>query len=193
MQMEEKYELESENERKRQEEIDDRIGAALREIYNKTSTLSNFSRINLMNREVCDLVSIIDDLLIRYSSHKRYKDIDWEPEKSSIKVLGDENLLLTGLMNILENALRYSEENSKVKIKTEIEGDTVVLKFINQKAPDNHEPQLKLESARNVTLNSGIGLMLSERIIRSHGGELEVNMQDNEVEIVIRLRLMEKP
>ena len=58
------------------------IASSIREMYEKTTMLSDFSRINLLHMEPVDLVSLVDEVVLSYSGHPRFSDV-------SYKVRGD--------------------------------------------------------------------------------------------------------
>ncbi|MCF7918661.1 MAG: hypothetical protein K9N06_01955 [Candidatus Cloacimonetes bacterium] len=150
------------------------IEDSMRVIFEKTAMLSDFSRINLMQKSKIDMVSLLDTILIKFSAHNRYKDMIWEPEKSSIFIEADENLLHVALLNVLENSLRYSPENTDVLIMIVEEYNKVSIQVTNQIIKENLQK------------GSGIGLLATERIIKAHGGEFQFELQDSaQVKIIL--------
>ena len=149
------------------------IEESMNVIFEKTVMLSDFSRINLMQKNEINLITLLDTVLIKFSAHSRYNDIIWEPEENSMIIEADENLLQIALLNILENSLRYSPYNTPVNIKAYEKRSKVYVKILNEIDDDN------------TVKGSGIGLLAAERIIAAHGGEFHFKMNDiAEVEIV---------
>ncbi|MCF7918663.1 MAG: hypothetical protein K9N06_01965 [Candidatus Cloacimonetes bacterium] len=158
------------------ENSDGDLEESMRMIFDKSAMLSDFSRINLMQKTEIDLICLIDTILIKFSSHKRYNDILWEPEEAAIKITADENLIQIAIINILKNAIDYSPDDSQIAIIINADKSSVNINITNQINPDITETQK----------GSGIGLMATEKIITAHGGEFRFQKTDNAtVEIIL--------
>jgi two-component system sensor histidine kinase KdpD len=155
-----------------QNQGDEELTEAMRQIYEKTSMLSDFSRLNLMQTEKLDLVELIDTSILRFSGHIRFKDINWELPETEILVEADENLLQVAVLNLIENSLDYSPAGSEINVKLFPEKNAVRL-IITNTVDD-----------KNSKKGSGIGLKATEKIIKAHGGEFIIQINDQaEVEI----------
>jgi len=168
-----------------QSEID-KVALTISEIFNKTSMLSNFSRINLMQMEKCNLISIIDDILIRYNAHPRFQDIVWDPEFDRIMIMGDENLLLTAIMNIMENAIKYSPPHTQIFIGISLSKETVSLIFRNTRIVEVNLKQI----SDSIPSGSGIGLLITEKIVLNHDGKFEFLLINGDAQIEIELQCL---
>lgn len=96
-------------------------------------------------------------------------------------VYGDEHLLERAFSNLLDNAVRHTpsggtiamecvQEGSKFKFSIHDSGDG----FSEEELPKVFEPLYRGEHSRNrATGGSGLGLTISQRIVRKHGGDLE--------------------
>jgi len=160
------------------EEDDDLVGA-MQEIFEKSSMLSDFSRINLMQKTEVDLVTLIDNAVMKFYGHPRYNDIVWKFSEDRLIVNADENLLHIAVLNLLDNSLKYSPFGSKVIITLDQEKSNVVLAISNQ-LKDN-----KIE----ITKGSGIGLMATNKIISAHGAIFRLSIEEEaNAEIIFNLR-----
>ena len=95
-------------------------------------------------------------------------------------IKGDSHLLERAINNLLDNAVRYTPRNGKVFVKCHIENNRVVFTiqdtgegFSTEELQRVFEPLYRGEASRNrSTGGSGLGLTISQRIIKQHGGEL---------------------
>ncbi|WP_460503762.1 sensor histidine kinase, partial [Hymenobacter agri] len=100
-----------------------------------------------------------------------------EPEQ--LELTGNRALLSRALINLLENALKYSEPRP-VAIRLEYEPGGVRLQIQDQgigiaegDLPQVFQPFFRAGNARPL-LGHGVGLQLARKIIEQHGGTLEL-------------------
>lgn len=106
---------------------------------------------------------------------------------------GEEKLLKTAFINIIDNACKFSE-NKTVDIRVTFDQSNIILYFVDQGIgmPEsylNHifEPFYRGHNAHGIPGN-GIGLSLVQRIIKLHSGKLFVRSKINDgtsVEVVL--------
>ena len=102
--------------------------------------------------------------------------IPWNPPP----VLGDPDLLGLAFYNLLENALKYSGRDDLVEVRVMDDGRFLTVEFadsgpgiVENDLPHLFEELFRGENAHGVE-GSGLGLALSERILRQHGAEISV-------------------
>ena len=130
----------------------------------------------------------IDELLWQVQSQLQQKkadahiDIDFvnfPDQEDDLIILGDESLLHTALMNLIENGCKYSSDQ-RVSVRIAFEPGEVIL-TINDNGqgippgdlPHIFEPFFRSENALPVK-GYGIGLALTKRIIDMHRGRLQI-------------------
>lgn len=98
--------------------------------------------------------------------------------KEDIFVLGDRDRLLQVLINILDNAIKYSPKQSDILLTLAIKEGFAVAEIVDngpgippEEIPNIRKKFYKSGSARR---GSGIGLAVSDEIITMHGGRLEI-------------------
>lgn len=101
-------------------------------------------------------------------------------EESQLQIKGDETLLKTAFLNLMDNACKFSEDHS-VKITLMAKRNTIEISFEDRGIGIPEEDQKKIfmpffrgSNARTHAQGHGIGLSLSHRIIQLHGGAIEV-------------------
>jgi two-component system, OmpR family, sensor histidine kinase SenX3 len=102
-------------------------------------------------------------------------------------VLGDEELLVTALRNLLDNAVAYSPEKTKVVVSTRRTGpETVELSVSDQGIgiPERDLERIferfyRVDPARSrVTGGTGLGLAIVKHVTAAHGGKVTVTSRE---------------
>lgn len=102
--------------------------------------------------------------------------------ESGLRVLGDEGQLVTALRNLVDNAVSYSPEHTRVALGVRRTGDLVEIHVTDQGigiAQDDleriFERFYRVDPARSrATGGTGLGLSLVKHIAANHGGEVTV-------------------
>lgn len=97
-------------------------------------------------------------------------------------VLGDHALLVTALRNLLDNALRYSCEGTRVSIGVRTVSDVVEIAVVDQGiglTPEQQERVFerfyRVDRARSrATGGTGLGLSIVKHVAANHGGEVRL-------------------
>ncbi|GJM67891.1 hypothetical protein HMSSN036_01070 [Paenibacillus macerans] len=95
-------------------------------------------------------------------------------------ISGDAHLLERAINNLLDNAVRHTPNGGEIVVQSYQEGDKVKFTvrdtgpgFSSEDLERVFEPLYRGESSRSrSTGGSGLGLTISRRIVRRHGGEL---------------------
>ena len=129
---------------------------------------------------VADLINEAIDLVKTTSEAKGIsvsaKDI---PE---VVVLGDNEQLIMAIHNLLENAINYSPENTKVSVSVTINEDIVEIVVADQGIGIPEEAQdriferfYRVDPARSrETGGTGLGLSIVKHVASNHGGDVKV-------------------
>jgi two-component system sensor histidine kinase SenX3 len=104
-----------------------------------------------------------------------------------LSVLGDEELLITALRNLLDNAVAYSPEKTKVVVSTQLDGRHVVELSVSDQGIGIPERDLeriferfyRVDPARSrVTGGTGLGLAIVKHVTAAHGGKVTVTSKE---------------
>lgn len=92
------------------------------------------------------------------------------------EVRADPDRVEEALINLLDNAARYSPENEDIVVESRPEGSMVVIAVTDYGpgVPKEDQERIfeKYESADSGRDSSGLGLYISKRIVEAHGGQL---------------------
>ena len=103
-------------------------------------------------------------------------------ENSDAVVLGDRDQLIMAVHNLIENAINYSPENTKVSVTTEIEDGIVQISVTDQGIgiPESDQARIferfyRVDPARSrETGGTGLGLSIVKHVATKHGGDVSV-------------------
>src|SRR5262252_1945241 len=103
-----------------------------------------------------------------------------------LTVLGDDELLVTALRNLLDNAVAYSPEKTRVVVSTRLVGHTVELSVADQGIgiPERDLERIferfyRVDPARSrVTGGTGLGLAIVKHVTAAHGGKVTVSSKE---------------
>ena len=95
---------------------------------------------------------------------------------------GDEDLLITAIRNLLENAVAYSPERTRVVVTTRRDGDQVEISVTDQGIgiPERDLQRIferfyRVDPARSrATGGTGLGLAIVKHVTAAHGGSVPV-------------------
>lgn len=133
---------------------------------------------------VFDLGAVLQDIDELYSAVAEEKDINLQTSvKSPLPVLGDRELIQQAVVNLLDNAIKFSPPGTTVTLRAQRVNNIVAIMVADQ-GPGIAEKDrsraterfFRAETARN-TAGSGLGLSLVAAVVQLHSGTL--NLEDN--------------
>ncbi|BHH82715.1 CHASE2 domain-containing protein [Desulforhopalus sp. 52FAK] len=136
----------------------------------------------LIHKYPFDLLAIIHDAASGVAHSASVKDIKitYELPRKTSPLLGDESLLTQAILNLLDNAVKFSPISSQVKLSV-VEKETYILVLVEDTGegiPDNEKPKIfeKFIRGAGQVQGSGFGLGLSfvKEVIEGHSGEIIV-------------------
>lgn len=160
-------------------------------IVNETERLSqmveellDFSRMQnghlTMQNATLDILAELGDAVLIYSDKARREQIKIiydEPEMLPF-VYGDKNRIRQVFINVIDNAVKYSEPGDTVTIKAREKDGKIVVSVKDTgcgiKGSDLAKVKTKFYKANHTRRGSGIGLAVADEIIAMHGGKLDI-------------------
>ena len=150
--------------------------------------LLDFSRMQSgrmsLTMEKIDILAELGEAVYMFSDRARSENkflLYDEPAMLS-PVLGDINRLRQVFVNIIDNALKYTEEGGTISVAAQEEDGLIRVTITDNGCgiPAEHLPNVKKKfyKANQLVRGSGIGLAVADEIVRLHGGALEIESQE---------------
>jgi signal transduction histidine kinase len=147
-------------------------------ILNFSRLESQGAQLNLKSKDINTLIEEVVQKTDHLAREKKIKVITELEPLFSIRI--DPDLIRQVLVNLIENAIKYSPEKSIVKIRSEEQESKVIVKIIDQGIgiPADEISRLFMKFFRSRTAKnssvkgSGLGLYLSRYFVELHRGTL---------------------
>lgn len=132
-------------------------------------------------KEIVNLRTVLQQSADSVEPFARQKNVTLAVRSAEACIVrGDAHLLERAISNLLDNAVRYTPDHGKVSVECGSANDQVWFTirdtgpgFAPEELGRLFEPLFRGEMSRNrATGGSGLGMTISERIVRRHGGEL---------------------
>ncbi|MEA1973987.1 MAG: HAMP domain-containing sensor histidine kinase, partial [Bacillota bacterium] len=179
------------------EEIETGLNIIIKETERLSSMvkeLLEFSKLEAGNliiyKEKTDIISLCSDIMSIYKGKFSKKNIEGilKKEAEHLIVRVDSNRIRQVIINILENAYKFSDYNSKIIIDITKDKKYVKISVIDSGIGISEENLLKVKSkffkGDSKFSGSGLGLSISNEIMKLHDGELLIDSKINEGTIV---------
>ena len=154
-------------------------------LVNKLLTISKLENKKLiLSKNNVDLEPIIDDL-IEKAKAKATKPIECVKDLKVRMVLADEQYMAEAVSNLIDNAMKYSKEEIRIKISTIDTDKNVLLKVRDNGIGISKEDQLIIfdkfgraaiheHNRKGGVSGFGLGLNYVDQVMQAHGGKVTV-------------------
>ena len=168
---------------------EERLLSVKEEAERLSSLVSDMQKLNKydessikLKKDNVNISDIICFVIFQFSNLAKSKNIKIEYEKKNINLYCDKDKITQALVNILSNAIRYSNEGSTIFIEEKLKDNKVIISIEDQGIGISEE-DLKYvferfyradKSRTRATGGTGIGLTIVKSIVSSHGGEVKL-------------------
>lgn len=149
--------------------------------------LLDFSRIQSghfnLQLTTIDLIAELEDALLIYIDKAKKENIllSYNEPEFMCAVVGDKNRLRQVFINIVDNALKYTEPGGSIEVEAEKNESAVIVSVSDTGAgiapEDLPKVKQKFYKANKTKHGSGIGLAVADEIITKHGGTLDIESE----------------
>ena len=134
-----------------------------------------------------DLKKILHRIVAEVEPLLKQKSIDISIAVPKTYLWFDENKMSRIFYNLISNAIKYSEEGGHIEINASANNKTIKIDFIDYGfgVPEKEQKLIFSRFTRGTNINnkgisgSGIGLMISKKIVELHGGKIELKSKEN--------------
>jgi len=151
-----------------------------------------------VRRSLIDVNDVVMEAFEQSLGMARQYKVRIEPQlcsdENDLRILGNEDLLVTAINNLVRNAIRFSPEGGAVSLTCQRDGDSAVLLVSDQGPgiPDDllprlFEPFTQASSERQRGRGTGLGLQIAKGIAELHGGDITVRNLDLGCEFMLKI------
>lgn len=170
-------------------------------LENMVEELLDFSRIQsghfTLQLSTIDVIAELEDAILIYNDKAKKESIalSYNEPEFMCAVMGDKSRLRQVFINIIDNAVKYTEPGGSVDIVADKNDKSVIITVSDTGcgiAPEDlSKVKQKFYKANSTKRGSGIGLAVADEIITMHGGLMEIDsVLDKGTTITITLPLV---
>ena len=151
-----------------------------------TTGLLDIARHTEHRRVPLDINHVVRNvrLLVRYKAQKEHKEIKLNLAHNLPMIMGESDTLSQVFLNLMLNAIEFTPAGRLIELTTEASGNAHISIILKDEGcgipPQNIDKIFKpFFTTKPVGMGTGLGLPISMRIVRNHGGDIKVESQPN--------------
>lgn len=180
------------------------ITAETERLSGMVEELLDFSRIQdgrlRLSFQRMDILAELGEAVLMYTEKARQENIEMtynEPEMLPL-IYGDKNRLRQVFINVIDNAIKYSDPGGSVKVDTFQRGEEIVITVadsgIGIQPEDLPRIKTKFFKANYSRRGSGIGLAVADEIVQMHRGSIDIESTPGVgTTVIITIPVLEQP
>lgn len=151
----------------------------LRNVIDKSVADSRLAG-SALSAEPVTLGRLLNDVAEPAKLAAEYRHVSFaiEPADRTVSLNGDPLILVSAIMNLLTNAIKFTKPAGRVTLRTRTETDNLILEVEDEcggfpeMASDPFEPFVLRRSTDHTGL--GLGLSMARKAVRAHGGDITI-------------------
>ena len=161
----------------------DRLSGMVEELLDFSRLQSGRLKLSLTK---IDLVAELSDAVLMFTERARQEGIalNYDEPMDILPIMGDSNRLRQVFVNILDNALKYSDAGDSVTVTVQHSENNAIITIrdtgIGIASEDLPKVKTRFYKANATRRGSGIGLAVADEIVSMHGGNLSLDSQEGE-------------
>lgn len=177
----------------KQHEFTDKLKAGVSQMTDLIEKLLNLGRIESgvpLNLEVCDVGALLTETHELFADHAREKSIRFELNLPGDlpHLLADSTLYRQAVVNLVENAVKYTPDGGKVTVSAGVRGDAFTVSVadtgpgISQEVQQQlFQPFFRVRDRKTSTIKgSGLGLAIVKGTADRHDGRVRIDSTPGE-------------
>lgn len=146
------------------------------EIVSDLLTLSKPKKLKVTTFDVEQTLQSVLHLMNNMAVEKSIQ-VEYQKNEEAIWMEGDENQLKQVMINVIKNAIEATESHKRIRIVTEKEASNLVVSITDEGCGFTEEQLIRLGEAfySSKENGTGLGILVSKRILDDHGGYIEFN------------------
>lgn len=156
-------------------------------LINLVENLLSVTRIEEGRLNICLTTELLDEVIteaLQHISRRRTEHtIVFNASEEFTLVKVDARLIMQVIINIVDNAIKYTQKDSEIVISTQRQQDRIEVRIADNGPgiPDEIKPhvfEMFFSGAKSIAdsrRSLGLGLSLCKSIVAAHGGELELS------------------
>lgn len=182
-------------------DIIDKEAERLTTLINDILILSNIENSNKMKDEEFNPSQVIEDVINMFTNNFHNKEIKISfDDKGANTLIGDRDKFYQMMLNLVENAIKYSQDNVKINIRTyesknyayiEIKDNGIGIP--KEDLPRIFERFYRVDKSRSSKGGTGLGLAIVKHIVKMFNGDIYVESVLNKgTKFTIKIRKTKK-
>ncbi len=163
-----------------------RLSSYVNNILNASRYDRRHLKMHLREEGIASIYDTIsDDMQLRATSQNRVLMVSFPDDLPT--VAADKASISEVISNLIDNAIKYSNEGGAVNVSAHVDGDSVVVSIADRGIgmPGNVVSNLfhkfyRSHRSRETVAGTGIGLYICKAIVESHGGKISVRSVEHE-------------
>ena len=162
-----------------------------------TTNVLNLSKIQnqsiIIDKEEFNLSEQIRSTLVLFEKRWTERSLSLSIEMDESRIFASEDMLKQVWLNLIDNAIKFSNDASTVKITLTDEGESITVSVTNSGEEISDENIEKIfrkfyqSHSTNSRSGNGIGLSIVKSIVEMHGGKISVVSKDGENTFAVTL------
>ncbi len=155
-------------------------------LYGMVEELLDFSRMQnglALDCELLDLAAEVEDAVLLSGQRAAALGVAllYGVPSLPVPVMADKNRMRQVLVNVLDNAIKYSFTGGEVEVSVLMDGEEALVAVNDDgqgiSTEDLENVKIKFYKGKGAMRGSGIGLAVVDEILRAHGGSLEIQSE----------------
>lgn len=155
-------------------------------LANSLNSLSKIEEENgTLHKEKVEISELIENIFINFEKELHNKNIDGQLHLSKCEIEVDKDKISGAIINLISNALRYTENGGSINIKTFVKEEHLFIEvedtgigIAKEDIPYVFERFYRTDESRaRVTGGAGIGLSITLAIVEAHNGTVYVKSE----------------